>query len=73
MRYLFVFIAAILLIFQCQALAVENAAIKKRENSVTPAPPATGEKPRKNVPKPRPFIPSERIGADQAVAFPVDI
>jgi hypothetical protein len=54
------------------ALCAERHAEDKERTSRQSAAP-TEKKHKKPARKLRPFTPSERIGADQAVAFPVDI
>ena len=47
-----------------------------KEDKVQPPPAAKGdvqEKPARDNNWPRPFIPSEKIGADSVVSFPADI
>jgi hypothetical protein len=58
----------------CGAQAAEpNDALRPSEGSKDPAPVEQTKEPEKNTPAPRSFVPTEKIKADSAISFPVDI
>ncbi len=75
MRLLCILFLIPLLIFPCQAVADESVKHEKPvKNSKAASQPETAKKKLRRPARPTTsFTPSERIGADQAVAFPVDI
>jgi len=67
-----------LLLYLCAALNLQAAEPGGARTPPQPVSPATPEADRESEPRPasppvRNFTPSEKIGADSAVSFPVDI
>jgi hypothetical protein len=70
----------IMLLFAASAQAATDPGVDTgpvpQKDAARPAPETeqkTETQPKKDQPWPRPFVPSEQIGADSVVSFPADI